>query len=303
MTFTFEEFCKRMQAEILNYLPDGYKDSETVIKPCNKPGKHYIGLYIASPDRNCSPILNLSDLYKRSEQGECVKDLLEQYSKAFSYKPKIDLKQMLDYSYVKKSIFAKCIGIKGNEEFLQSVPHKVIEDLAIIYAAKIPMDMEDGEATAVIKNNQFPDVGIDQLHEDAMKNSEKIFPAKIEDIYDCLFHALVGTDPSPKNFHTALSEAWVEDCERFVLSNKKNCYGATVLFYPGVMDALYKRLGAFYILLSSVHKTLIVRRGTNEPSGLLEMVQCVNTDAVHPEEKLADSVYQYDGREFKKICL
>lgn len=100
-----------------------------------------------------------------------------------------------------------------------------------------------------------------------------------------------------------MSEAWVEDCELFVLSNKKNFYGATVLFYPGVMDALYKRLGVFYILPSSVHETLIVRRGTNEPSGLLEMVQCVNTEAVHPEEKLADSVYQYDGLEFKKICL
>ena len=69
------------------------------------------------------------------------------------------------------------------------------------------------------------------------------------------------------------------------------------------MDALYKRLGDFYILPSSVHETLIVRRGTNEPSGLLEMVRCVNTDAVLPEEKLTDSVYQYDGLEFKKICL
>ena len=302
MTFTFEEFCKRMQTEIIKYLPD-YRDCKTVIMPCNKPGKHYIGLYIASPVRNCSPILNLSDLYERAEQGECIKDLLEQYAKAFSYKPKIDLKQMLDYTSVKKSIFAKCIGIKGNEELLQNVPHKVIQDLAIIYAAKIPMDMEDGEATAVINNDQFPDVGIDQLHEDAMKNSEKLFPATIEDMNDCLFHAIVGTDPSPKKFHTALSEAWVEDCELFVLSNKKNFYGATVLFYPGVMDALYKRLGVFYILPSSVHETLIVRRGTNEPSGLLEMVQCVNTEAVHPEEKLADSVYQYDGLEFKKICL
>lgn len=86
----------------------------------------------------------------------------------------------------------------------------------------------------------------------------------------------------------------------FVLSNKKNFYGATVLFYPGVMDALYKRLGVFYILPSSVNKTLIVRRGTNEPS---ELLQYVNTDAVLPEEKLTDSVYQYDGLEFKKICL
>lgn len=76
MTFTFEEFCKRMQAEIIKYLPDDYKDCKTVIMPCNKPGKHYIGLYIASPDHNCSPILNLSDLYERAEQGECVKDLV-----------------------------------------------------------------------------------------------------------------------------------------------------------------------------------------------------------------------------------
>ena len=104
-------------------------------------------------------------------------------------------------------------------------------------------------------------------------------------------------------FHTALSEAWVEDCKVFVLSNKKNFYGATVLFYPGVMDALYKRLGVFYILPSSVNETLIVRRGTNESSELLELVKYVTTDAVLPEEKLTDSVYQYDGLEFKKICL
>lgn len=54
MTFTFEEFCKRMQAEIFKYLPKEYTDCKTVIMPCNKPGKHYTGLYIASPDRNCS---------------------------------------------------------------------------------------------------------------------------------------------------------------------------------------------------------------------------------------------------------
>lgn len=47
MTFTFEEFCKRMQAETIKYLPDDYKDCKTVIMPCNKPGKHYTGLYIA----------------------------------------------------------------------------------------------------------------------------------------------------------------------------------------------------------------------------------------------------------------
>ena len=122
---------------------------------------------------------------------------------------------------------------------LQNVPHKVIQDLAIIYAAKIPMDLADGEASAVINNDQFPDVGIDQLHEDAMKNSEKLFPATIEDMNDCLFHAIVGTDPSPKNFHTALSEAWVEDCELFILSNIYKLFGETVLVYPGVMDALY----------------------------------------------------------------
>lgn len=39
MTFTFEEFCKRMQAEIIKYLPNDCKDCKTVIMPCNKPGK------------------------------------------------------------------------------------------------------------------------------------------------------------------------------------------------------------------------------------------------------------------------
>ena len=99
---TFEEFTKEMQTEVFKYLPADYTDSETVIMPCNKPGKHYIGLYIASPNHKCSPILNLSDLYERAEQGECVKDLSDPYSKAYSYKPKIDLKQMLDYTSVKK---------------------------------------------------------------------------------------------------------------------------------------------------------------------------------------------------------
>lgn len=96
MTFTFEEFCKRMQAEIIKYLPGDYKDCKTVIMPCNKPGKHYAGLYIASPDRNCSPILNLSDLYERAEQGECVKDFLEQYSNRNEEWYKWSLKKQLE---------------------------------------------------------------------------------------------------------------------------------------------------------------------------------------------------------------
>ncbi len=76
-----------------------------------------------------------------------------------------------------------------------------------------------------------------------------------------------------------------------------------MIFYPELLKKVYEYLGEpFYILPSSVHEVMICSMVREERSveELKEMVVSVNTIAVSESEKLADSVYCYDGT-FKKL--
>lgn len=81
-------------------------------------------------------------------------------------------------------------------------------------------------------------------------------------------------------------------------------HGATVLFYPGMMETLAKIFkGNYFILPSSIHECITIPdNGDFTYEGLKEMVATINHTQVEPKDRLTDEVYYYDvvKREFRK---
>ena len=89
-----------------------------------------------------------------------------------------------------------------------------------------------------------------------------------------------------------------------MLTKKENGYGESAMACPGVMEKVDRLFPeGFYLLPSSVHECLVIRKdGGVSVKDLEQMVFEVNRTAVEEHERLSDHVYEYD-RERQSIRL
>ena len=89
---------------------------------------------------------------------------------------------------------------------------------------------------------------------------------------------------------------WDNDGAMFILTNESGIFGASALFYPGVIDRISEILGVgFYILPSSVHEVIIVPDvGNRNAEDFKYMVLEANRTVVEPKDVLSDNVWYYN---------
>lgn len=73
--------------------------------------------------------------------------------------PIIDTGQVTDYARAKPLLCVEVVGTSGNTEMLEKVPHKNIEDMAMVYRVQLGQD-DRGVATALITNEMLEGYGL-----------------------------------------------------------------------------------------------------------------------------------------------
>ena len=134
----------------------------------------------------------------------------------------------------------------------------------------------------------------EQLHEDALKSSQEIMPARL----DSMQNIMAAIMPSAFGEPDILADE-PAGSTMIVLTNRSGINGAGALFYPGMMDQAAEQLGGnFFVLPSSTHEVIMIPNdGTADFRDLEQMVTDINRTQVMPEERLSDHVYQYDAAE------
>lgn len=174
--------------------------------------------------------------------------------------------------------------------------------MAITYHLKMD-ENENGVASTTITNHMLHMFGVskDELHNAALENSEKMFPANIFDLHEKLrqsFIADMKLDGMPDEMIEEMLKDFPEEGEKTmtVVSNDVGINGAAVIFYPGIMDKMAEIAeGDYFILPSSVHETIILHdRGNLTTEELTMMVKEINATQVEPWDRLTDKVYHYD---------
>ena len=143
----------------------------------------------------------------------------------------------------------------------------------------------EGYIGTVVNYSLFEDYDVDEdrLFEDAVKNSIRMMPPKLEFARDLYDDEVEREEDDP--FYDLM-----------VVSNEKHFRGAAVLFYPGVMEEIAMKLGGdFYIIPSSVHEVLAIPA---DPSLSVDYLNQLVTEAnllhVPENERLSDGVYLYE---------
>ena len=201
-----------------------------------------------------------------------------------------------NYDVMKNKLVMEVVSAETNAELLATVPHKDIEDMAVVYRFDVKDIVGEG-ATVIVTNKMLDNYGItpEQLHEDALKNAPEIRPIVIQGMAEVLAKQMGVEDMEMLGLNIPPEQEQI-----FVASVPDNVHGAGILAYEDFMDKASERVGnqSFFILPSSIHELLIVPdNGMMDLHSLEQMVREVNATTVDPSEKLTDNVYHYDAKD------
>lgn len=192
---------------------------------------------------------------------------------------------LMDYSWVKRHLEFKLVHYGRNYESLAGIIYVSIFDLAIVPL----LDLE--EVMGIPVASSLPDTCVEaweiskeRLIMDSMKNSERLYPAKLESIEEVLFKLTQGFYKEE------------EIGNMYVLSNFPRANGARCMLYNGALKNCSLRLeGGFYVLPSSVHETILVpEHMIDGPEELIQMVRDINRTQVRSGEVLSNEIYKYE---------
>ena len=295
----YKNFKEQLTEDIKTKLFEQGSDVDISFSKVNKLNESYDAMTVKPEGSQIGVNVPVDKLFKAMKNGASYEDVIEKavdsIVNGLLNKPQLDIESLSDYSQMKEKLVMEVVSAENNKEMLKNVPHKDIEDMAVVYRFVIDSD-DQSRATILATNQMLENFGItaEQLHADAMENAPRIKPAEIKGMGEVIAE-LMGIDKSDMNDVYPVSP---EEEQIFVASVPDKVHGAGVLAYQGFMDQAAERVGGdFFILPSSVHEILIVP--DNGKMGLAElekMVREVNATEVDPVDKLTDNVYHYDSQ-------
>lgn len=292
---SYEEFKAWAADEIRAWLPPEYADADVSIHRMEKLGLAYDGMTVVRSGQRAAAAVNLTAFYDMYQEGRTAGDIIHEMADvAVMQAPQMEYSVFSDYEAAKDRLFIRVTNKETNADVLAGMPHKEVEDLAITYHVLVNHD-QNGIASAPVTDDLLRHYGVtaEQLHEDAIANSQRMLPAQLDSMQNMLFGMM-----TPEASDTLRDEPY-PGSTMLVLTNNVQLNGAAALFYPGVMDQAAERLGGNFIVLpSSTHEVIMIPAdGMTDFRSLEQMVKDINRSQVAPEERLSDHVYHYDAQE------
>ena len=140
-----------------------------------------------------------------------------------------------------------------------------MEDLAVVY--QILMD-KTGEGTATITDNLMDGYGItlEELHDQALQNMDTLQPHSFKGMNETVAEMIavdiareqnVGMDEAKEMAMQMMPD--IPDT-MYVLTNDTKVNGAAAILNDDIRQEIAEKVGDFYMLPSSIHETLIIRK-------------------------------------------
>ena len=293
----YENFKERFVEDLKDKLYEKGIEADVSVNTVNKLNDSYEAVTIKPVDDQVGVNISLNKCYGAYEDGTDYNEVVDKTSQlvadSLENKPEVDMATLTDYDKMKDKLVMEVVSAETNKDLLETVPHKDIEDMAVVYRFVIG-DSQAGVGTILVNNQMLDNYGItaQQLHEDAIRNAPEIRPLVIEGMAEVLAKQMGVEDLEMLGLNIP-----PEQEQRFVASVEGNVHGAGVIAYQNFMDEAAERAGgSFFILPSSIHEVLIIPdNGKFDTASLEQMVREVNATTVELSDQLTDSVYHYDA--------
>lgn len=293
------EFAEDVKKELGAVMPECEVMVNDVVK---NNGIMFKSVVVHRKGSRMSPQIYLEGFYKKYQNGMEMKRICTEIADIYRQNEGVadcmDISQLIGFEKIKDKICFRLVNAEKNQALLQTMPHRKMLDLAVIYCIAADVG-EDLNGSIRITGELMKGWGITEqaLYELAAVNTSAYSRGVVKPLDSVVYEILTDkADDSItyKNdgFDITLDESGFHF---YVATNTKKQYGASVLLYQGLLKQIGDCIGDFYILPSSVHELLIKKaEDTVSPDELLQMVREVNATEVMPEEVLSDNVYLYD---------
>ena len=286
----FSEFKQFIAENIKDYLPIAEFGSCTAeIVTVTKNNGSYEGLTMKPKGEPVPcPVFNLTQAFKQYQNGSNLDEIFEEGAKVLTTtcKPSIDVSSLRSFEANKDKVFPRLVNI-SNSDYLAGKPYKAIEgtDICAVYY----ISLGDG-ATATIDDN-FLDlwgIDLDTLDSKATENlcelGYKIAP---------LMSAAFG------HWNTIDEIDITDDFPFYAFTTSDGCLGASVILNEDLMKKLTDKLGAVYVIPSSIHEVIVLPKAVADKfdnvEGLVENIKEVNS-TMETRDILSDTLYMYDSK-------
>ena len=206
------------------------------------------------------------------------------------FENEFDIESITSWNRCKERIIPKLVGVENNRDFLKERPYTEIADLAVVYCILLE-ESSDGSMTVPITNQLMSswEVSVDEIHEVAITNMLTLTPTSFRSMAQVMQEMMGLSDEEMEEMGMVSGE------QMYILTNKQKLNGASALLDSKMMEAIYERIGEFYILPSSTHEVIVCSFSNRmDVEDLRTMVKEVNDTQVAPEDLLSYSVYSYN---------
>ena len=240
----FETFKEEVRGDIEKALYERTGTEHSVgIHTVEKMNETYEALTIKPENSDIGVNINANELFRAYSDGmdynRLVDGAVNKARDALEISPNFNIEAFKDYDKMKETLAMEVVSAERNAELLTTVPHKDMEDMAVVYRFVISTGV--GESGSVLVTNKMLDqYGItpEQLHADAMKNAPEVRPMEIKGMGEVLAEQMGIENAEMLGFAIP-----PEQDQMLVASVKGNVHGAGVLAYEDFMEKASDRVG------------------------------------------------------------
>ena len=306
----FMEFVEEVKRSIRDYLPAEYED--VVIRQETKNNETVLtGLLVRKKDQRVAPNVYLEGYYKEYIAGKQFNKVLDdiarcivEYGNSEACNMPEETYDMSSYEKVKDKIYFRIINAEMNKNILVERPHRLVEDLAVVFYVKV-YNGDKQLGSIAIENRWLERWNVDEetLYQAALKNTPEFFPSTFSAVETIVFNSeegKYGSDELEK-----LAEQPVFPSNAYVATNDCGLNGAAVILYPNVLNRIEEVFGDVVLIPSSIHEWIIVKAHefAAELATLEDMGRGVNDTQVSQEDRLSYQVYKPENGMLKRIVV
>ena len=301
----YEEFKERVQSELKNYLGEGFEDIKVDIRETMKVNRIVDQITVSNiPGHGpAAPSFSAESLYHSYQLSDdfdnTMNEIVGLVKKSMEKLPNTPIKDGIKFDNVENNIFFTLVNTDQNRDLLETVPHREVEDLSVIYRWNVGGDNE-GLYTNMVTNQFAEQLGKSEedLYKLATANTKVLFPSTVKNMNDVISEMIFGDDEldplMAEEFRKSMKEMPKEKT-MYVISNEASLFGAASILYDENLHNLAEKLDSdLYILPSSTHEVIAISDKFGTPEELAEMVYEINMEQVDLADRLSNQVYHYD---------
>lgn len=161
----YENFKEQFVEDVKAGLSDSGIEANMTVNTVNKLNDSYEAMTITPEGTNIGVNLPIEKFYEAYDDGmsydAVVDKAVDTTIKGFEQAPIVDVAAFGEYEQMKDKLVMEVVSVEANKGMLETVPHKDIEDMAVVY--RFVLESNDESRASVLVTNRMMENILDEL--------------------------------------------------------------------------------------------------------------------------------------------